>query len=259
MNTTFKKISALLVCAVLMLTLVSVFAVSAEETEVTYLQDGLVAWYDGVDNEANGTHNNDATVWQNKVNTTEDWAITLTPDADDHFTDEGFAVHDNRQFFPNSFVDVINGEAWTLEVSLGEFVGLGNAYNTFINCDNDNFSLFNRVDGDYIEFKAAGNARPKVPGGADYADNSTLSVTFDLDSDVVLYVDGVEIGRAMTTETINADTLFVGHYDAARNWVGNVYGIRFYDRALTAEEVAQNAAYDAQFRGGAAAVLRGVF
>ena len=38
MNTTFKKISALLVCAVLMLTLVSVFAVSAEETEVTYLQ-----------------------------------------------------------------------------------------------------------------------------------------------------------------------------------------------------------------------------
>ena len=43
MNTTFKKIFAMLVCAVLMLSLVPTLAVSAEETEVTYLQNGLVS------------------------------------------------------------------------------------------------------------------------------------------------------------------------------------------------------------------------
>ena len=60
----FSWKKAMAVAMVLTLTLSAVFAVmtSAEETEVTYIQSGLVAWYDGVDNEANGTHNNDATV-----------------------------------------------------------------------------------------------------------------------------------------------------------------------------------------------------
>lgn len=120
-----KKLLALTLAAVLALSAVLILTPAAEEGEAAYISDGMVAWYDGVDNEANGTHNNDATVWQNKVNPTEAWTITLALDADDHFTDEGFTIHDNRQFFPQSVVDVINGEAWTLEISLGDFVGLG--------------------------------------------------------------------------------------------------------------------------------------
>ena len=148
-----KKFLAIVMATALALTALFAVMVSAEETEITYIQNGLVAWYDGVDNEANGTHNNEATAWQNKVNPTEEWAIPVTADENDKFVDEGFAVHDNRQFFPQSVLDVINGEAWTLEVSLGDFVGLGGSYHTFINCDNDNFSLFIRVDGGCLEFK----------------------------------------------------------------------------------------------------------
>ena len=106
-----RRVLALLISAVLLLTACAVFAVSAEEGEAAYISQGMVAWYDGVDNEATGTHNNDATVWQNKINPTEEWAINLTPDADNHFTDEGFTTHDARQFFPGNVVDVINGEA----------------------------------------------------------------------------------------------------------------------------------------------------
>ncbi|MBR5313695.1 MAG: hypothetical protein IKU40_12540, partial [Clostridia bacterium] len=207
---------------------------------------GLVANFEGSYGKANG----EPDTWKDSV---KGYELEAALDDNNYWTDNAFHVDSAYNYFPDEIVDLVNGEKFTVEIALGELELPGTSYISFIISDNDNFSLFNRVDGDYIEFKAAGNARPKVEGGADYADNSTLSVTFDLDSDVVLYVDGVEIGRAMTTETINADTLFVGHYDAARNWVGNVYGIRFYDRALTAEEVAQNAAYDAQFRGGAAA------
>ena len=63
-----RRVLALLISAVLLLTACAVFAVSAEEGEAAYISEGMVAWYDGVDNEATGTHNNDATVWQNKIN-----------------------------------------------------------------------------------------------------------------------------------------------------------------------------------------------
>ncbi len=207
---------------------------------------GLFANFEGSYGKANG----EPDVWKDSV---KGYELEAALDDNNYWTDNAFHVDSAYNYFPDEILDLVNGEKFTVEIALGELELPGTSYISFIISDNDNFSLFNRVDGDFIEFKAAGNARPKVEGGADYANNSTLTVTFDLDSDVVLYVDGVEIGRQMTTETINADTLFLGHYDAARNWIGDVYGIRFYDRALTAEEVAQNAAYDAQFRGGAAA------
>ena len=207
---------------------------------------GLVANFEGSYGKANG----EPDVWKDSV---KGYELEAALDDNNYWTDNAFHVDSAYNYFPDEIVELVNGEKFSVEIALGELELPGTSYISFIISDNDNFSLFNRVDGDYIEFKAASNERPKVPGGADYANNSTLTVTFDLDSDVVLYVDGVEIGRAMTTATIDADTLFLGHYDAARNWIGDVYGIRFYDRALTAEEVAQNAAYDAQFRGGAAA------
>ena len=210
--------------------------------------DGLFANFEGTF----GAQNKDSEVWKDSVNGYE---LEAALDDNNYWTDKSFHVDSAYNYFPQEIVDLVNGDKFTVEIALGELEQPGTSYISYIISDNDNFSLFNRVDGDYIEFKAAGNERPKVPGGADYANDSTLTVTFDMDSDVVLYVDGVEIGRAMTTAYIDADTLFVGHYDAARNWIGDIYSIRFYNRALTADEVAQNAAYDnATYRAAAPAV-----
>jgi len=210
--------------------------------------DGLFANFEGTF----GAQNKDSEVWKDSVNGYE---LEAALDDNNYWTDKSFHVDSAYNYFPQEIVDLVNGDKFTVEIALGELEQPGTSYISYIISDNDNFSLFNRVDGDYIEFKAAGNERPKVPGGADYANDSTMTVTFDMDSDVVLYVDGVEIGRAMTTAYIDADTLFVGHYDAARNWIGDIYSIRFYNRALTADEVAQNAAYDnATYRAAAPAV-----
>ncbi|MGN1346337.1 MAG: LamG-like jellyroll fold domain-containing protein, partial [Eubacteriales bacterium] len=152
-------------------------------------------------------------------------------------------------------VELVDSDRFTVKIALGELEYPGTSYISFIISDNDNFSLFIRTAGDFLEFKGSGNARPKVEGGADLANNSTVAITFDLDGDVCMYVDGECIGSATTTENIVADTLFLGHYDVARNWIGDVYSIRFYDRALTAEEIAQNAAADtAKYRTEAAPV-----
>ena len=243
MSFSCKKVLALLLAAVLMLTACMVLAASAEENGATYIQGGLVAWYDGVDNEADCTHNNESAVWQNKANPTEEWAISLTPDADDHFTDEGFTVHDNRQFFPRTVLDVINGEAWTLEVTLGDFVGLGGAYHTFINCDNDNFSLFIRVDTGCLEFKYAGLTRDhryELPDGVELIKNSTVTITYEPGGDMVTYIDGEEMDSRPVNNFMGADNLFFGHNKTDRNQDTTFKSIRIYDRVLTSDEVAYN-------------------
>ena len=238
-----KKLLALTLVAVLAISSALILTPAAEEGEAAYISGGLVAWYDGVDNEANGTHNNDATVWQNKANPTEEWAINLTPDADDHFTDEGFTVHDNRQFFPTSVLDVINGEAWTLEVSLGDFVGLGRSYHTFINCDNDNFSLFIRVDTGCLEFKYAGltrDTRYEIPDGVELIKNSTITITYEPGGDMVTYINGEEVDSRYVNNFMGADNLFFGHDRTDRNQDTTFKAFRIYDRVLNEHEVAYN-------------------
>ena len=239
-----KKLTALVLVAMLALTsALMLLPTAAAEGEAAYISNGLVAWYDGVDNEANGTHNNNATVWQNKANPTEDWAINLVTDVDDHFTDEGFAVHDGRQFFPQNVLDVINGEAWTLEVSLGDFVGLGNAYHTFINCDNDNFSLFIRVETGCLEFKYAGLTRPtryELPEGVELIKNSTVTITYEPGGEMVTYVDGEEMDRRYVDNFMGADNLFFGHNKTDRNQNTTFKCFRIYDRVLNENEVAYN-------------------
>ena len=238
-----KKLLALTLVAVLAISSALILTPAAEEGEAAYISGGLVAWYDGVDNEANGTHNNDATVWQNKANPTEEWAIALTPDANDHFTDEGFTVHDNRQFFPTSVLDVINGEAWTLEVSLGDFVGLGRSYHTFINCDNDNFSLFIRVDTGCLEFKYAGltrDTRYEIPDGVELIKNSTITITYEPGGDMVTYINGEEVDSRYVNNFMGADNLFFGHDRTDRNQDTTFKAFRIYDRVLNEHEVAYN-------------------
>ena len=242
-NAKLTKLAALALVAILGLTSALALTPAAAEGEAAYISEGMVAWYDGVDNEATGTHNNDATAWQNKVNPTEEWAINLAPDADDHFTDEGFTVHNNRQFFPQNVVDVINGEAWTLEVSLGDFVGLGGSYHTFLNCDNDNFSLFIRVNTGCLEFKYAGltrDQRYEIPDGVELIKNSTITITYEPGGDMVTYVNGEEVDSRPVNNFMGADNFFFGHDKTDRNQDTTFKAFRFYDRVLTADEVAYN-------------------
>jgi hypothetical protein len=63
---------------------------------------------------------------------------------------------------------------------------------------------------------------------------------------IELYVNGVSQGsnsHAFTSVLNSINPLYVGTYNGgeySQGWVGNVSAVRYYNKALTAEEVTQN-------------------
>ena len=143
-----------------------------------------------------------------------------------------------------------------MEFVAGDLVYPATDWVSLIISDNDHFSLFIRVSNDNLEYKYndANKDRPMADNGADLVNNSTVAVTFDINTqDCLMYVDGELVSENIPIETNIADTLMLGHDDPKRIWSGDVYGMRFYDRVLSAEEIAKNAAADnARFRSDAA-------
>lgn len=208
-----------------------------------YVADGLVAVYSGTQNRAGG-NDLDATVWADLCGGND---ITLTTDQNNRFELGGFRSNSVRQFFPQAVVDVVNGQAFTVEMSLGDLRSLGTAYNTFINSDNDNFSLFRRIENDVLEFKYAGNGRgerPQVKDGLELFTDSLITVTYEVGGETVIYADGMEIARTASPRPMGADNLFFGHDKQTHNYSTLFRDLRFYNRALSAEEVLANAKAD---------------
>lgn len=237
----FKKITSLFL---LTFTLLASFAFPAfaAETADGYAP-GIVSLYDGVQNTRNG-HDPDAEVWEDLVGGND---IPISVNADNRFNDEGLHLKSAKHYFPQAIVSLVNGKEFTVEMYLGELISLGNEFNTFINSSNDNFSLFRRLNTDALEFKFAANApaeRPTVAGALDLLPNSLISVTYKVGGKTVIYVNGKKAAEASSPNAMGANDLFLGHPDVSRNYETTFRSIRFYDRALTAAEVMQNAQKD---------------
>ncbi len=244
-----KKIFALLLAGLTAFSTLAVAAAAEDTTSV--VTDGLAAYYDASNNTGAG-QDKEATTWKDVSGNGIDFEIDL--DENNYWTDNAYHVNSAFCFFDDSLVDVVNGNKFTVEITVGDFQGLGTSFNTLLNSSNDNFSLFLRTSGDYIEFKNSSNSRPKVEGGAELVKNSTVTITFDLDeAECNLYVDGELIDQQFPVSAIGADTFFLGHPEDSRNWTGDVHSVRYYTVALTADQVAQNVAADqAKYFGDAA-------
>lgn len=210
------------------------------------LSEGLVAHYDAVNNTGSG-HDADATVWKDLAGDND---ITLEKSSKNYFNDTSYHLNGKRFYFSDKIFSLVNSNEFTLEMKVGKIESTGSSYTTMINSSgNDNFALFLRTSGDYIEFKSAGNSRPKVSGGKNYVENSTLAITFSLkDKLCVLYIDGMEIGSASITQSMGAaGKLFFGHDESSKIHTVEYEGFRFYNRPLTAQEVANNAKADGNY------------
>ena len=239
----FTKWTALLMVAVLAAMTLFVLQPSAEEDPDTFIMKGMVAWYDGDDNQESGENDLDADTWVIKVNPDEDWDILLLVDEQDKFVEEGFQITNDFQLFPQGVVDTINA-TFTIEVDIADFVGTGSRYHTFLNCDNDNFSLFVRVDSGCLEFKYAGLARetrPEIANGVELLKDSTVTVTYEPGNELCIYVDGELLDQRLVEPSMGADNFFFGHYKETHTFTSVFKNIRVYDRVLTPEEVAHNA------------------
>ena len=152
-----KRIISLILVTIMMMSALCVFSVNAEAEIV---KDGLVAWYDGKKNTENG-HDPNSTVWYDLAGDND---VTVVKNSKSYFTEDAYHINSTQHNFPDKILQTVNGNQFTVELVLGEVKRTGSSYSTFINCKNDNFSLFLRTVGDYVEFKCALNSRPKVTG-----------------------------------------------------------------------------------------------
>ena len=214
-----------------------------EPVEHDYVSDGLVAYYSGTQSTRKG-HDKDSAVWQDLVGGHD---MTITKNADNYFSDTGLRAKGVKHNFPAAIVDTVNGQAFTIEILLGDFVSVGNEFNTFINGSGDEIALFRRNSVDELELKFQINAgvRIKVKDCLNLLQNSLITITYAQNDVVRLYVNGEQVGETPTINgSLGASDLFIGHNAQNKMFDTTYRAVRFYERALTAEEVAANAAVD---------------
>ncbi len=250
---TMRRILSLAVLATLLLSCFAVFGLTASAAAApAIIKDGLVAWYDGANN-SNGEQDFDATVWKDLSGNGNHLQMRINET--NYWTDNAFHIDAASYYFPDAVRDVINGETYTIEFVAGELTFAATNWITLMCSDNDELSIFIRVPNGTdtetnFEYKYNDkNAdRPKIDNGAETINNATVTITFDLSDplygECIVYVNGVAMGQGVPQHTNIADTVSFGHENPQRAWSGDIHGFRFYDRALTSEEVMANSDAD---------------
>lgn len=239
----FKRVFFLVLAVVLCVTMTNTFYTKAVGNEV--VTDGLVAWYDAENNTADG-HDADALVWEDLAGEND---VAVTKNENSYFTHDAFLTQNEEFNFPQEVLDTVNGPEFTVELEVGKIDILGTSFATLINSKgNDNFALFIRKDGDFLEFKSSQNARPKITNGESLLENSTIAITFKTNGLCVLYVDGIALSELDVKETCNASgPLFFGHTSSDKIHKTEYKSMRFYNRALSESEIQNNAKYNGTF------------
>ncbi|MBQ9151606.1 MAG: hypothetical protein IJX72_05090, partial [Clostridia bacterium] len=147
-----------------------------EPVEHDYVSDGLVSYYSGTQSTRDG-HDKDSGEWEDLISGHD---LKITKNDKNYFTDEGLRASGSKHMFPDAVVDVINGEAFTVEILLGDFVSLGTNFNTFINSSGDEIALFRRNSVDELELKFQINSgvRIKVKDCLNLLQNSLITITY---------------------------------------------------------------------------------
>ncbi len=238
-----------------LLMVISAFAgmtvtVAAEETvpAVTalpnsYVKAGLVSLYSGTQNTREG-HDTASTVWQDLVGNND---VTVTLEKGNTFTEEGYFHKSAQNFFPQGIVDVINGEAFTVELRISDLKPQAPAYCTMLNSSNDNFALFRRNSSDVLEFKFAANAaasRNIIEDCEKLLQDALITVTYEVGGKSTIYINGEMMSEMDAPSAMGANDFFFGHSEGNRFFDALYRSMRFYNRALTKEEVLHNAAVD---------------
>lgn len=211
-----------------------------------YVTEGLVSLYSGISNTEKG-YDPAATAWADLVGNND---LPLTASQNSYFNDAGLYVKGVQHYFPQAIVDLVNGKAFTVELNFDEFISIGGSFNTFLNSENDNFALFRRNSNDVLEFKFSGNTgseRPIVADGLELINNGTVTVTYEVGGKCCIYVDGVYQTEVTVPKAMGANNLFIGHAEPSKQFETIYRSIRFYNRVLTAEEIAKNAAADGTY------------
>ena len=234
-----------------------------------YVKDGLVAWFDGANN-SNGEHSVTADLWKDLSGNANhiDLSDAVSQNQID-WSNGALVIKEGGCYLklPDAVKDALQGNAYTIEIVTNNLGYTATAYITLLSSSNDELSMFIRcAEGNSMkmEYKNqdanADSNRPFVYDAWNHFNGKTLAITADLDAldengrdfnesttdtdNVIIYSDAVRIASGESEYNMELDNVYFGHTAANRAWHGEILAIRIYDRALTAAEVAENAAAD---------------
>lgn len=246
------------------------------------LEDGgsLVAWYDATNN-SNGSHDVQADLWKDLSGNANHIDISSAVSNNQITWDKGaLIIKDGGCYLqlPEAVVKVLESDAYTIEIVTGDLEFTATAYITLLSSANDELSVFIRCGEEHapgqpnqfkLEYKnqdANGDSnRPFMYDAWDAFNGKTLAVTSDLkafdgelsgdgdgdEDNVFMYSDGTKLAQGESKHNMDLDYVYLGHTAPNREWHGEIYALRIYNRALTADEVKANAeADDNNYRKG---------
>lgn len=193
-----------------------------------YVQDGLIAMWDGIENAGPGQHDATSTVWKDLTGNGHDFSISSAT-----FSDDSINVSRHSAQLQNGFA---LGSIATMEASVktrtsGYCIIFFNARNRIIYDG----------DGQRMQFNPATNGSTVDEVGA-----STYSATVNpSDGNIIsAYADGLLSTVGNFTSWNNGDNNWLTVNYSQYTFVGAIRFIRLYSRALSAAEIAANYAVD---------------
>lgn len=229
------------ITCIFLVTLIAVCLSVSAFAATSYNSDGAVAIYDASDAQ------DGAGVWADKSGNGND--MTVPTDGGCGFANGAYVNAARKIYFPENVKNALLGNEWTLEIALGDTELTGKDFATFVNSANDAFALFFRVGGEYLEFKGVGNDtsidRPKKEiSSYDELDGATVSVSYKVGGECVLYLNGERFSAKNVNVAITPDNLYFGHDNETRSHTTEYESIRVYSKALSADDIAENYAVD---------------
>ena len=233
------------VCAVTLI--VAQFATAQTYTAASYVQNGLVGQWDGIDNAGTGTHDPNANYWVDLKNNTGDFSV-FTGVAS--FTDNGLTKNAPGVMATN-VTATARADVRTIEVVVSGAPASG-WVNAFFITRNQHVSFNNDRSGgnrdyffDYNKFGWRTLQKPT---------QETIAVTFsDATSAAKCYQNGATPTGSKTTNNWGSPSgSSAMHIGGRTGQTGNdyqaygytVHAVRLYTRELSAAEIRQNATID---------------
>ena len=217
-----------------------------------YVRDGLINWWDGIDNAGVGKHDSYATVWKDKAGTID---LRLTSRGTWNATGNGLTVNGCSATGTVATAAYKTVEAtFKIKDSTARIL-FASGCSAGANSNNQppRFVLFDHnKDGDGTMRGYFDGAKTTIYATMqrDPAHLYTLTGVYNDNNTVThVYSDGVEDVSGKTFGNswgIGDGKAMIGSRDknSSYPWYGDVFAIRLYDRALTSAEIANNRALD---------------
>ena len=213
-------------------------------TAKDYVQDGLIAMWDGIENAGWGVNDPSATVWKDLSGNGND--LTQTGTVNTTWENDACVFDKNRGMGMTSFPaakDAVLSKNWTLEVVFsitstnnlnGSLFGLGSSrYRTLFVYVNDGVTIQSALFKNTQVMHIGENSLNQV---------NHLAIT----GDGRVYVNGEFYTQRISSTDEPRDTLFnIGYLPQIKDYmIGKINAIRFGGENLTAEKIAHNYAID---------------